>query len=128
MDWITSRVKHLAEPDRTIIRALVHGGHVAAGFMWAAGIVILGGPLWLAAVFVGAWILGVETHDTLKYGGNWLRRRFPRLLKFPVPLLTWSQDSWWDTFQILGGASFVLVGWLFFVAFLAVYFVFVKRM
>jgi hypothetical protein len=84
--------------------------------MWAAGVVILGGPLWLAAVFVGVWTLAVESWDTVKYGR-----------RFPWPIVSWSPDSRWDAFQILGGASFVLIGWWCFLVFLALYFVFVLR-
>lgn len=113
--WVQVRIDRLKSGPRTIERARIHGGHVATGFMWAAGVVILGGPLWLAAAVVFTWILAVETRDTWLYTN---RRPFP---------WNWSEDSWWDAFQMAGGASFVLIGWWFFLLWLAVYFITLPR-
>jgi hypothetical protein len=112
VEWIKRRIDYLKEPQRTIERARVHLGHVGAGFAVPAIVVIVGGPLWLATIAAFAWIIGVESFDTIKYHK-----------RFPWPWFAWSRDSKCDVFQLLGGASFVLIGWWFFLIWLVFYFI-----
>jgi hypothetical protein len=125
--WFLDRIAHLKGGPRTIERARVHGGHILTCFAWGALVALFGGAWWLAASVILAWIIGVETYDTLKYGGNRFRNILP--YRFPLPFLTWSFDSWCDAFQLgLGGSLpvFVLLlgplpGLAIFVAWLALY-------
>lgn len=144
MNFITSRIAHLREVDRPMPRFMAHGGHMVLGFIFAALPVLIAVardwtlfPYWMLALAGGVfWVAVAElVWDRLIKGyylawsGSFWRRVWRGLF------MKYAEDSWWDAYQIAGGAGVVVlilaaVPWLWWslLAWAVVYFLFVKRM
>jgi hypothetical protein len=143
-DFFTSRIAHLREVDRPMPRWMAHGGHMVLGFIFAALPVLIAVargwtlfPYWMLAVAGGVfWVFLAEfVWDRFLNGyyqvegDTFWRRHWDALFTKRA------EDSWWDTYQILGGAGVVVLIllavpslWWLLLVWAVVYFLFVKRM
>ena len=114
-EFFQSRIDHLAEPQRKLARGLVHGGHVATGFLVAA-LTLKFAPVLVALLLTLVWIAGAEFYDTKKYSD----RYWP-----------WSKDSWMDASQIFAGGLVAVTPhplvWPLILILVGVYFYFCKK-
>jgi hypothetical protein len=103
VDFFKKRWDHLTAPNRTIMRVLVHGGHMAAGFITAAllwkwfGLPILAAGIGGAALW---WLIAEGIKDgVIKNVIKWWKEKEPF-----INVIKALRDSIMDSIQIIVGA------------------------